>query len=554
MSEQDNLALAELLFPNVTTTPEEMEALYPVRELPEGAKVTRMAPSPTGFMHLGNLFGAITDERLAHQSCGVFYLRIEDTDQKRAVEGGVETIIRVFQEFGLPFDEGATIDGDNGKYGPYRQRQRAHIYHTYAKDLVRRGLAYPCFCTEDDLAEMRKQQEAEKANFGYYGKWAVHRDMPLDQIKENLAAGKEYVLRFRASGDGVQRFKLKDLVKGDLDMPVNDQDVVLLKSDGIPTYHFAHVIDDHLMGTTHVVRGEEWLATLPIHVDLFRALGFKIPKYVHTAQLMKMDGSSKRKLSKRKDPELALDFYRAEGYPVASVKEYLMTLLNSNFEEWRLANPTAELEQFKFTTNKMSTSGALFDLDKLRDVSKNTIAMLPAEKVYEEVAGWSKEFDSQLHALLTRDQAYATAIFQIGRGGKKPRKDIAVWSEVKSYLDFFYDELFVPGGDYPEHTSREDILAILEGYLPLYDEGGDQNAWFDKITNLGVSLGFAAKTKEYKQNPDAYKGHVGDVSMVLRVAITGRTNSPDMYDVMRILGKDRVVERIENAINRIKSK
>ncbi|MBC8571066.1 glutamate--tRNA ligase [Zongyangia hominis] len=554
MSEKDNLALAELLFPDVTATPEEMEALYPPRDLPEGAKVTRMAPSPTGFMHLGNLFGAITDERLAHQSGGVFYLRIEDTDQKRAVEGGVETIIRVFDEFGLPFDEGATIEGDNGAYGPYRQRQRAHIYHTYAKDLVRRGLAYPCFCTEEELADMRQKQEAEKANFGYYGKWAVHRDTTLDEIKKNLADGKEYVLRFRASGDGIQRFKLKDLVKGELEMPVNDQDVVLLKSDGIPTYHFAHVIDDHLMHTTHVVRGEEWLATLPIHVDLFRALGFKMPKYVHTAQLMKMDGASKRKLSKRKDPELALDFYRAQGYPVISVKEYLMTLLNSNFEEWRLANPTAKLEDFKFTTNKMSTSGALFDMDKLGDVSKNTIALLPAGEVYEQVAQWSKEFDPELHALLTRDPAYATAIFQIGRGGKKPRKDIAVWSEVKAYLDFFFDELYTPGSAYPSQLSEADILSILEQYPALYDESDDQNAWFEKITNLGVSLGFAAKTKEYKQNPDAFKGHVGDVSMVLRVAVTGRTNSPDMYDVMRILGKERVTQRLQDAISRIKQK
>lgn len=547
----DTQKLASLLFPDVTETPEELELRYPPRDLPEGAKVTRMAPSPTGFMHLGNLFGAVTDERLAHQSGGLFFLRIEDTDKKREVEGGVETIISVFKKFGLNFDEGALVDGERGNYGPYRQRQRADIYHVFAKKLVLEGKAYPCFCTEEDLTEMRARQEAENANPGYYGKWAVHRDMPLEDIEKELAAGKPWVLRFKSEGDPSQYIHLNDLVKGKIDMPENDQDIVLLKSDGIPTYHFAHVVDDHLMRTTHVVRGEEWLATWPVHIQLFAALGWKAPKYVHTAQLMKMDGGSKRKLSKRKDPELALDFYFAEGYPVPSVIEYLLTLLNSNFEEWRLANPKEPVEKFKFTTNKMSVSGSLFDLDKLRDVSRNVVAMLSTEEVWNYLSDWAKQYDPDFYALLVKDETYAKAILSIGRGIPKPRKDIAVWSEFKDYMAFFYDELFTEGHEYPEAMSTEDIAAVLSQYPALYDEADDQTAWFDKIKNLSVSLGYAASPKEYKQNPEAFKGHVGDVSAVLRMAVTGRVNSPDMFTVMSILGKEKVTGRLQKALENL---
>lgn len=540
--------LAELLFPEVTETPEEIELRYPPRDLPEGAKVTRIAPSPTGFMHLGNLFGAITDERLAHQSGGVFMLRIEDTDKKREVEGGVETIISVFKKFGLNFDEGALVDGEFGNYGPYRQRQRADIYHVFAKKLIKEGKAYPCFCTEEELSAMREKQEAENANPGYYGKWAVHRDMPLEEVEKELAAGKPWVLRFRSEGDPEKYLHFTDLVKGKIDMPENDQDIVLLKSDGIPTYHFAHVVDDHLMRTTHVVRGEEWLATWPVHVQLFAALGWKPPKYVHTAQLMKMDGGSKRKLSKRKDPELALDFYFAEGYPVPSVIEYLLTLLNSNFEEWRLANPAEPFENFKFSTNKMSVSGSLFDLDKLRDVSRNVVAMLSTEKVWGYLIDWAEKYDNDFYKLLAADEDYAKAIISIGRGVPKPRKDIAVWSEMKDYMAFFYDELFVPGKEYPESMSTEDIKAVLKNYIDIYNEADDQTEWFNKIKELSVSLGYAASPKEYKQNPDGFKGHVGDISAVIRMAVTGRVNSPDMFTVMNILGKDKVVERLNNAL------
>jgi len=539
--------LAELLFPGVSLTPDDIEARYPQRQLPEGAKVTRFAPSPTGFMHLGNLFGALTDERLAHQSGGVFFLRIEDTDQKREVPGGVEKIITVLERFGLRFDEGASISGESGGYGPYRQRSRAEIYHVFAKKLVSEGMAYPCFCTEQELADMRAKQEEQKVNFGYYGEWAIYRDRPIKDIESRLSAGEPWVLRFRSPGDPEKYIHLNDLVKGKIDMPENDQDIVLLKSDGIPTYHFAHVVDDHLMRTTHVVRGEEWIATWPVHVQLFAALGWKPPKYCHTAQLMKMDGESKRKLSKRKDPELSLDFYDAQGFPGVSVIEYLLTLLNSNFEEWRLANPMAPVGDFKFSTNKMGVSGALFDLQKLDDVSKNVISRLSADVVYDSVTKWAALYDEELYALLTRDEKYAKAIFAIGRGGPKPRKDFAKWSDVRGYLDFFYDEIYRPEYELPANVSREDADAILERYADIYDSADDQTVWFGKIKELAARLGFAPETKLYKKAPEQYKGHVGDVSMVLRVAVTGRQNSPDMHQVMAILGRERTLERLAAA-------
>lgn len=546
--------LADLLFPGLDEEAAiaEIEADYPPRSLPEGAKVTRMAPSPTGFMHLGNLFGAIGDERLAHQSGGVFYLRIEDTDQKREVPGAVETILQVFSDYELPFDEGATADGDNGRYGPYRQRQREGIYKAYAKRLVRQGRAYPCFCTEEELAAIREKQAAEKVNFGYYGAWAVHRDTPFDEVKARVEAGEPFVLRFRSEGDPSRRTKFTDLVRGTMELPENDQDVVLLKSDGIPTYHFAHVIDDHLMGTTHVVRGEEWLATLPIHIQLFGAMGWRMPKYVHTAQLMKLDNGNKRKLSKRKDPELALDFYKRQGYCVAAVKEYLMTLLNSNFEDWRLANPDAPLDGFPFNTKKMGVSGALFDIKKLDDVSKNVISRMSAAEVADKLTAWAREFDPDFCALLERDPVYTEAILSIGRGGKKPRKDIAVWSGAKEYLSFFFDELFAPDYTYPENVPAADARRILAEYESVYDPSDDSGVWFDRIKALSETLGYAANMKDYKQNPSAYRGSVADVSMVLRVAVTGRQNSPDMYEIMRLLGRERVLRRLRGAAENLK--
>ena len=539
--------LAELLFPDVTETPEEVEARYPERDLPEGAKVTRMGPSPTGFMHLGNLYGALVDERLAHQSGGVFFLRIEDTDKKREVEGGVQLILETFRNFGLPFDEGVTENGDKGKYGPYRQSQRAAIYHVFAKQLVQRGYAYPCFGTEEELAEMHAQQEANKENFGYYGKYAKYRDCELEEIERRIAAGESYVVRFRSPGSIENKVRHTDLVKGKLELTENDQDIVLLKSDGIPTYHFAHVVDDHLMHTTHVVRGEEWLATLPVHLQLFDVLGWKRPKYVHTAQLMKMDGGSKRKLSKRKDPELALSYYYQQGIPVPSVMEYLMTLLNSNFEEWRRANQTAPLDDFPFSTKKMSVSGSLFDMDKLHDVSKNVISRMSAEDVYDSVAKWSADNDPEFHELFVRDPEMTKQFLSIGRGGKKPRKDLALWSETKAYMDFMFDELFQPDYSGMPERAKADAKAILTEYQDVYDAQDEMTVWFDKVKALAERHGFAPETKLYKKNPEQYKGPVGDISMVLRVAICGRTNAPDLYSVMQLMPTEKIKARLAAA-------
>ena len=543
----DYQALAALLFPDVAETPESLEEKYPPRQLPEGAVVTRMAPSPTGFVHLGNLVQGLTAERMAHQSGGVLFLRVEDTDAKREVPGAVEVLINTLKHYGIHFDEGATMDGDNGAYGPYRQRQRADIYHVYAKKLVSEGMAYPCFCTKEQLAAMREQQEANKETTGYYGKYAMWRDRSLEDIQAQLDAGMPWVLRFRSTGSIENQFKFDDLVKGKLTITENDIDHVLLKSDGIPTYHFAHAVDDHLMRTTHVVRGDEWLPTLPFHIQLFKALGFKLPKYVHIGPLMKMDGTSKRKLSKRKDPELALTYYKAEGFPVEAVYEYIMTLLNSNFEDWRRANPDAPADTFKFSPKKLNPAGSLFDYAKLTDVSKNVISRMDAEKVYTLLNEWAQEFDPDFGAKLTADPEYAKKILAIGRGGKKPRKDLAVWKDAKPYMGFFYDEYL----QQPEFDARFDktvIVDVLNRFLNSYNPADDSGTWFDKVKGITTDIGFTTDMKAYKANPDAFAGTVTDVSTMIRLAVTGQVNSPDLYTVMQILGQERTLQRIRNAI------
>ena len=543
----DYQALADLLFPDVTMTPEDLEKKFPLRDVPQGAVVTRMAPSPTGFVHLGNLVQGLTSERMAHQSGGVLFLRVEDTDAKREVPGAVEVLINTLKHYGIHFDEGATMDGDNGAYGPYRQRQRADIYHVYAKKLVAEGMAYPCFCTEEQLAAMREQQEANKETTGYYGKYAMWRDRPMEDIQAQLDAGMPWVLRFRSTGSIENQFKFDDLVKGKLTITENDIDHVLLKSDGIPTYHFAHAVDDHLMRTTHVVRGDEWLPTLPFHIQLFKALGFKLPKYVHIGPLMKMDGTSKRKLSKRKDPELALTYYKAEGFPVEAVYEYIMTLLNSNFEDWRRANPDAPADTFKFSPKKLNPAGSLFDYAKLTDVSKNVISRMDAEKVYTLLNEWAQEFDPDFGAKLTADPDYAKRILAIGRGGKKPRKDLAVWKDAKPYMGFFYDEYL----QQPEFDARFDktvIVDVLNRFLNSYNPADDSGTWFDKVKGITTDIGFTTDMKAYKANPDAFAGTVTDVSTMIRLAVTGQVNSPDLYTVMQILGQERTLQRIRNAI------
>ena len=544
----DYQALADLLFPNVTDTPESLEEKYPPRQVPEGAVITRMAPSPTGFVHLGNLVQGLTSERMAHQSGGVLFLRVEDTDAKREVPGAVEVLINTLKHYGIHFDEGATMGGDSGNYGPYRQRERAAIYHVYAKKLVSEGKAYPCFCTEEELSAMREQQEANKETTGYYGQYAVWRDRPMEDVRSQLDAGNPWVLRFRSTGSIENQFKFDDLVKGKLTITENNVDHVLLKSDGIPTYHFAHAVDDHLMRTTHVVRGDEWLPSLPFHIQLFQALGFKLPKYVHIGPLMKMDGTSKRKLSKRKDPELALTYYKSEGFPVEAVYEYIMTLLNSNYEDWHRANPNAPSTDFKFSPKKLNPAGNLFDYAKLTDVSKNEIAKMDADKVYTLLLDWAKEFDPDFGVKLEADPVYAKRILAIGRGGKKPRKDLAVWKDAKPYMGFFYDE-YLEKPEFDDRFDKKLIAAALNRFLDSFDLADDSGVWFEKVKAVATEIGFTTDMKAYKADPSAFPGTVADVSTFIRLAVTGKTNSPDLYTVMQILGYDRTVQRIRSALS-----
>lgn len=547
--------LAELLFPHITRTPEEYEALYPPRQLPEGAKVTRLGPSPTGFIHLGNLYGAFVDERLAHQSGGKFYLRIEDTDDKRYVEGAVEIIINSLRFFGINFDEGATMESDIGDYGDYTQSHRGDIYQCFAKKLVSEGKAYPCFLTEEEIAQIRCQQEAMKLTPGIYCKFAKCRALTYEQIEENLKAGKPYVIRLKSDGDmslpedQIKRIHVQDAIRGTLDMPANDQDTVILKATGIPTYHFAHVVDDHLMRTTHVVRGAEWLPSLPIHVELFEKLGWEPPIYCHTAQLMKLDEEgNKRKLSKRKDPELSLDYYRNQGYHPAAVREYLLTILNSNFEEWRIANPDADINEFEFTTEKMSTSGALFDLNKLNDISKDVLLKISAADLFDFLKDWAAEFKPEIMHMFA-DRAYLEKILDIGREGAKPRKDHIYAQQMVENISYFFDDMFKIEDGFPAEVEEAgDTAAILTKYLETYDHSDDQETWFNKIRAITEELGYAVKPKDFKKNPDQYKGHVGHVSTVIRVALMGRQQSPDVWEIQQILGEARTRERLQRFI------
>ena len=539
--------LAEILFPNIDKTPAYYEELYPHRNLAEGAMVTRLGPSPTGFIHLGNLYGAFADERLAHQSDGIFYLRIEDTDDKRYVEGAVETIIKSLDFFGIRFDEGASMEGDTGIYGPYKQSERADIYQCFAKELVLKGQAYPCFLTESEIGEIREFQEKNKLNPGIYGEFAKCRDLSLEEITLNIEKGMPYVMRLRSDGnpDNPKTITVKDGIRGELSMPENTQDIVILKTNGIPTYHFAHVVDDHLMRTTHVVRGAEWIPSLPIHIELFDKLGFELPVFCHTGQLMKIDeDGSKRKLSKRKDPELSLDYYRKEGYHPAAVREYLLTILNSNFEEWRIANPLAPAEDFHFTVAKMNGGGALFDLRKLEDVSKDVLIRLSSEELYSFLNQWACEFRPDLVERLS-DKDYWIKVLDLDRTGTKPRKDLISAKQIIDYTGYFFE--YIRQDDYPaEAVNDKDI--ILTKYLETYDHSDDQSVWFDKIRAITDELGYAVKPKDYKKHPEDYKGHVGHVSTVIRIALTGRANSPDIWEIQQIMGEEKALGRIRNCI------
>ncbi|MDE7301158.1 MAG: glutamate--tRNA ligase [Clostridia bacterium] len=538
--------LAKTLIPDEGLLPlDEYEKAYPERDLPKGACVTRLAPSPTGFIHLGNLYSALADERIAHTTGGIFYLRIEDTDLKRKVDGAVESVIRSLNYFGLNFDEGAEINSDLNKYGPYYQRQRAPIYRAYVKDLIERGLAYPCFCTEDELNAIRAEQTEKKETPGYYGKYAKCRNLTEAEIYKNLEEGKPFVIRLKSQGDTANKITFHDAIKGDITVTENDQDVVILKSDGIPTYHFAHAIDDHFMHTTLVIRGEEWLSSLPIHLELFKVLGFKLPRYGHTCSLMKMDGDTKRKLSKRKDPELSLDYYRSQGYYPKAVVKYLMTILNSNFEEWERKNPQADYRDFKFTIEKMGKSGALFDIDKLNDVSKAELSTLTAEETYDFLNGWVQEFGTDADKAHFADKEYIIKILNLicGIGGKKRRKDIVRAQSGVELIGYFFDDAFKP--DYTYRFDAATVNGVLTEFAKLYDPADDNSAWFAKVKTVAAKFGFAAEMSDYKQNPEAYKGSVADVAEILRVAVCGMPNSPDLCTVMGILGKQRSLARLE---------
>ncbi len=541
--------LAKTLIPDEDLLPlDEYERLYPERNLAKGAEVTRLAPSPTGFIHLGNLYSALADERAAHTTGGVFYLRIEDTDEKRKVDGAVESVINSLKYFSLNFDEGAEIENAENAYGPYYQRQRASIYRAFAKNLIERGLAYPCFCTEDELNAVRAQQTENKLITGYYGEFAKCRNLTEEQIYANLAEGKPYVIRLRSQGDVNVKHTFKDRIKGEITVTENNQDVVILKSDGIPTYHFAHAIDDHFMRTTLVIRGEEWLASLPIHIELFSVLGFKMPAYGHTCSLMKMDGGTKRKLSKRKDPELSLDYYRKSGYYPLAVIKYLMTVLQSNFEEWERKNPDAPYTQFKFSIEKMGKSGALFDLDKLNDVSKTELAKLSSAEIYDFLNGWVQEFGSESDRSHFADREYLLKIIALvtGEGSKKRRKDIVTAAQGVRLFDYFFDDTFTVSGEYRFDAAT--VKGVLCGFAAVYDPEDDNNAWFAKVKQVAAANGFASENADYKANPEAYKGNVSDCAEILRIAVTGSSNSPDLCTIMKILGKERSLARLNGEI------
>ena len=540
--------MAELLLPSIDKAPNYYEELYPQRNLPEGAAVTRIAPSPTGYLQLGTLFMALVNRITADSTGGTMFIRIEDTDKKREISGGIEDIVSGLYHFGVIIDEGFTNEGQKGEYAPYKQSSRAEIYQCYVKELLKQGLAYPCFCTAEELEAVRAEQEKDKIRTGYHGKWAKHRDITFEEAKALIDEGKPYVIRLKSGGSEDRKVVFTDGIKGKIEMPENDEDFVLLKSDGIPTYHFAHAVDDHLMRTTHIIRGDEWISSTPKHLELFRVLGFKTPKYAHVAPIMKLDNGNKRKISKRKDPEAAVRYFVEQGFPAESVIEYLMTIASSEFEAWRKANKTESYKKFKFNLKKMSLSGALFDGVKLLDVSKNIICLKSSDEIVKELITWAEEFDLEFAELLKRDLAFTKKIFAIDRDVPKPRKDIAKYSDAKEYAAYFFDELFVPNYELPQNIEPLDAVNLLKAYMEVYSDEDEQSEWFEKIKSICPDLGFAPDTKTYKSEPQKYKGHPGDVSTLIRIAVTGRTNTPDLCSIMKTIGKEKSLSRISDFI------
>ena len=542
-----NKDLADLIFPNLEHDVEYYEKLYPERNLPEGAYVTRFAPSPTGYMHIGNFMSTTIDYVLAKNTNGVFYLRNEDTDKAREISDAVEKIMDTLKEYEMVPDEYEFNNKIVGNYGPYIQSERIEIYHAFIKKLIEMGRAYPCFCSKESLDELRKNQEEKKMRTGYYGRYAKCRNLSIEEAITRIKNGESYVIRFKSMGNYDKKFVFDDLVKGRIEFPENDQDTVIMKSDNfLPTYHFAHLVDDHLMHTTHVVRGEEWLSSVPLHIELFKTFGYKVPKYIHIPLIMKQDGDIKRKISKRKDPEASMSFYREKGYPSLAVIESIMTIINSNYEEWHNANPDKTFIEFKFSPKKMSSSGALYDLEKLNNISRNYISKLTKDEVYNGLLKWTKEYDKEFYELITKYEDYTKSILNIEREQKKPRKDYASYSEIKNQIFYMYDELYSPNTyEWVTITDKEEINKILNNYINKYYDITDKEVWFNNIKLLTDELGYCSNMKKYKENPNNYKGSVADISTVLRVALTSKSMTPDLYEIMRLLGKDRIIERIK---------
>jgi glutamyl-tRNA synthetase len=565
---EDGEALVNLLFGEAAASakrPPEYEALYPPRALPQGAMVTRYAPSPTGFMHIGGIFVSLINKRLAVQSDGVFFLRLEDTDVKRAVPGALDTIVDSLARFDLSPQEGVLRGPSSefvqqGAYGPYIQTERVAIYRDYAIDLIRRDLAYPCFCTVEELSASREEQMALNVKPGYHGRWARWRDAPLAKVKEALLRGTPFALRLRVPDDVSGRVEWKDGVKGVISMPVNDLDTILLKSDGIPTYHFAHAVDDHLMRTTHVIRGDEWISSMPLHQQLFRLLGWKPVHYAHVPPIQKLDrveeiepetaetkvSESRRKLSKRKDPEANIEYYREAGVPEIATIEYLLNIANSAFEDWRKQNPSKPYTDFPLKLNKLAPGGALSDLVKLKSISQDAVSRMSAEEVYRQGLDWAKAYDKELAALMERDPEYTKRGLGIERGGKKTNKRIVTWPDLRAQLSFFYDELYSRADtfEFPENIPKEELPVLLRRMLEVYDPTSTKDAWFERIREIATAAGYAGEVKQYKASPGSFKGHVGDVSMALRVALCGTRNSPDLYEVMAVMGPERIRARL----------
>lgn len=551
----NNRALADLLFPHVTKTPADWLAEYPPRALPDGAQVTRFAPSPTGFVHIGSIMASLVARTVAHQTDGVFILRIEDTDKKRQQDNSVEEIVRNLRNFDLTPDEGIVqvdpVEREVGDYAPYTQSERVAMYESFAKDLVARGLAYPAFDTEEELERSRKLQEAQRVKPGYYGAWAKWREASFDDVKARIDAGERPVIRVRSPYPNEARVKITDVIKGDLDLPANDIDTVIMKSNSLPTYHFAHAVDDTLMRVNLITRGDEWLPSLPLHVQLFEFIGQPLPTYAHIAPIAKLDGNSKRKLSKRKDPEANVMYFYEAGYPVQAVAEYLLNLANSDFFEWRKENPDKPYTEFPLKLETMNNSSALFDIVKLNDISKDVVATYSAEQVYDLGMTWAREHDPELARVMSADIPYTLAVFNVERTGDSPRKDIVNWSDIRRACGFFWDEVFdasiaAEGYPQPDRLDPADVQPILD-HVRVFDPSMPKDEWLTEMRALSERLGYAPNVKSFKKNPDAYKGHFGDVMMLVRVALTGRTNTPDLYEILQVYGLNRIHERLDRA-------